>query len=325
MRDPVVAELILPRFLAPGDEAQGALNIDNVEGPPGAYTVTVGRHAARRRSSAQPRRFKLDAWPTANGARSRSRAAPLGVGQITLRLEGPARLHAGRAHLRHPVARAVPADHGGGDRSRKRAGASWRAPADALARFQPSAQALISFSNLAGIDPAPLLDALYRYPYGCSEQLTSVAMPLLYYNTLAAEADRTADPRIHAARAGSGDAIAWIGKAPDGAVRPLAVRAMATPRRGSAPTSTDFLQRAQRAGYAVPRAPMKQAYAALRRVARLNDFGCGGLRVRGLSLAGLERHRPSCCVRARRLMRSTCWRRRARPTSARCATSTTRA
>ena len=31
--------------------------------------------------------------------------------------------------------------------------------------------------------------------------------------------------------------------------------------------------RAQRAGYAVPRQPMQQAYSALRRVARLNDFG----------------------------------------------------
>ena len=29
VRDPVVAELILPRFLAPGDEAQATLNIDN--------------------------------------------------------------------------------------------------------------------------------------------------------------------------------------------------------------------------------------------------------------------------------------------------------
>src|SRR5690606_15970280 len=37
--------------------------------------------------------------------------------------------------------------------------------------------------------------------------------------------------------------------------------------------AVDFLQRAQRAGYAVPRQPLEQAYAGLRRVARLNDFG----------------------------------------------------
>ena len=87
VRDPVVAELILPRFLAPGDEAQGTLNIDNVEGPAGAYTVTVGGSGAAR-IAAQPRRFQL--------ARSQRQTAlipisggPLGVGEITLRLEGP--------------------------------------------------------------------------------------------------------------------------------------------------------------------------------------------------------------------------------------------
>ncbi len=34
VRDPVVAELVLPRFLAPGDNAAAALNMDNVEGKP---------------------------------------------------------------------------------------------------------------------------------------------------------------------------------------------------------------------------------------------------------------------------------------------------
>src|SRR5262249_54280981 len=33
VRDPVVAELILPRFIAPGDQAMATLNVDNVEGP----------------------------------------------------------------------------------------------------------------------------------------------------------------------------------------------------------------------------------------------------------------------------------------------------
>ncbi|MBL8530557.1 MAG: alpha-2-macroglobulin family protein, partial [Hyphomonadaceae bacterium] len=87
VRDPVVAELILPRFLAPGDEAQGALNIDNVEGPPGAYTVTIGGTDTAR-VQAQPRRFQLNRGqrqtaliPIGGGA--------LGVGRISLRLEGP--------------------------------------------------------------------------------------------------------------------------------------------------------------------------------------------------------------------------------------------
>src|SRR5690606_34591963 len=87
VRDPVVAELILPRFLASGDDAQGTLNIDNVEGPNGAYTVTVsGSQTAQ--VQAQPRRFTLN-----RGQRQTAlipiTGGPLGVGQISLRLEGP--------------------------------------------------------------------------------------------------------------------------------------------------------------------------------------------------------------------------------------------
>src|SRR5665213_4415941 len=41
VRDPVVADIVLPRFLAPGDHALAALNINNVEGRPGNYTATV--------------------------------------------------------------------------------------------------------------------------------------------------------------------------------------------------------------------------------------------------------------------------------------------
>jgi uncharacterized protein YfaS (alpha-2-macroglobulin family) len=268
VRDPVVAELILPRFLAPGDEAQGALNIDNVEGPNGAYTVTIGGGASARIAQ-QPRRFTLNRGqrqtaliPIAGG--------PLGVGQITLRLEGPQGFAAvertydiqSRApYLPITITTTAP----------QAAGESWRAPADALARFQPSSQALISYSNLAGIDPAPLIDSLYRYPYGCSEQLTSVAMPLLYYNMLASEAGRETDPRM---RRRIQEAVTQLldRQAPDGSFGLWSAGdGHATPWLGA--YVTDFLQRAQRAGYAVPRQPMQQAYGALRRVARLNDFG----------------------------------------------------
>ena len=41
VRDPVVADLVLPRFLSPGDNIGAALNLDNVEGGPGAYIATI--------------------------------------------------------------------------------------------------------------------------------------------------------------------------------------------------------------------------------------------------------------------------------------------
>jgi len=271
VRDPVVAELILPRFLAPGDEAQGTLNIDNVEGPNGAYTVTVSGSTTAQ-IAAQPRRFTLN-----RGQRQTALIAigggPLGVGTISLRLDGPNgftsiernyNIQSRAPFLPITITTMEPLA----------TGASWRAPPDALAAFQPGAQALISFSNLAGIDPAPLLDELYRYPYGCTEQLTSVAMPLLYYNLLANEANRQRDPRI--ARRLQ-DAVTQIldRQGPDGAFGLWhAGDGYASPWLGA--YATDFLLRAQRAGLAVPRQPMQQAYAALRRVARLNDFGSVG-------------------------------------------------
>jgi hypothetical protein len=272
VRDPVVAELILPRFIAPGDEAQGALNIDNVEGPPGAYTVTIGGTTTARIAT-QPRRFQL-----ARGQRQTVlipiAGGPLGVGQISLRLEGPSGftpiertydIQSRAPFMPITVTTIEP----------QAAGASWRAPADALARFQPSgSQALISFSSLAGIDPAPLLDELYRYPYGCSEQLTSVAMPLLYYNTLASEANRARDVRI-TRRVQEAVTQLLDRQAPDGSFGLWSAGdGNASPWLGA--YVVDFLQRAQREGFAVPRQPMSQAYGALRRVARLNDFGSVG-------------------------------------------------
>lgn len=268
IRDPVVAELILPRFLAPGDEAQGALNIDNVEGPNGAYTVTVGGSDTARIAQ-QPRRFTLN-----RGQRQTAlipiTGGPLGVGRITLRLEGPQGftpversydIQSRAPFLPITITETAPIN----------AGASWRAPADALARFQSRGEALFSFSSLAGLDPAPLLDALYRYPYGCSEQLTSVSMPLLYYNTLASEANRERDPRI-TRRVQEAVTQLLDRQGPDGAFGLWSAGdGHASPWLGA--YVTDFLSRAQRQGYAVPRQPMQQAYAALRRVARLNDFG----------------------------------------------------
>src|SRR6185369_5097416 len=46
------------------------------------------------------------------------------------------------------------------------------------------------------LDAASILKALDRYPFGCSEQITSRAMPLLYVNDLASEAHLSLDTAI---------------------------------------------------------------------------------------------------------------------------------
>ncbi len=50
--------------------------------------------------------------------------------------------------------------------------------------------------RFGALDPPALLLALERYPYGCSEQTVSVAMPLLYANRLASIEDLGIDPDL---------------------------------------------------------------------------------------------------------------------------------
>ena len=63
-----------------------------------------------------------------------------------------------------------------------------------------TASVSLSASQSTALDAATILQALDRYPYGCSEQITSRAMPLLYVNELATEAhlalDTAVDQRI---------------------------------------------------------------------------------------------------------------------------------
>ena len=67
----------------------------------------------------------------------------------------------------------------------------------------------VSVGVSTALDAAALLAALDRYPFGCSEQITSRALPLLYVNELASEAHlaldtrgRSAHPRRHRPAAG---------------------------------------------------------------------------------------------------------------------------
>jgi uncharacterized protein YfaS (alpha-2-macroglobulin family) len=268
IRDEVVAELTLPRFLAPGDEAIATLRIDNVEGPSGPYQVTVaGQGAVQSDSAAKMATLNKGA----NATMLVPVKAPLaGLGKLTLQITGPQGFRAiNRAYdiqVRTPYMPTTEVEIASQNR-----GETYALAPDALTRFASGeGRAIVSYSSLRGVDPAPLLDSLERYPYGCTEQLVSVTAPLLYANTLAPEAQRERDrkltPRINAAitqildrqtpdgafglwGAGDRQADAWLGA-----------------------YTVDFLRRAKEAGYVVPEAPLALAYKGLRGVARLDDF-----------------------------------------------------
>ena len=266
VRDPVPAELALPRFLAPGDDAMATLLIDNVDGAPGDYVVSLSGEGPVGLSTSQT--FTL--------ARSESRTqsfpiktGEVGIGAVTLSVEGPGGFSVSRSYpiqSRTPYfpvteVRTAALDPG-------ESFVLTKAVTDA---FVPgSAEVTMSFSRLRGVEPGPLLDALYRYPYGCSEQLTSSAMPLLFVDVLGGEIGRDSErairPRVQKA----------INKllnrqGPDGAIGLWRVGdRYANPWLG--PYVADFLYRAKSEGYGVPQQALDNIYSSLEDIARVDRW-----------------------------------------------------
>ncbi|MEM6303649.1 MAG: alpha-2-macroglobulin family protein, partial [Pseudomonadota bacterium] len=145
---------------------------------------------------------------------------------------------------------------------------------EVFAGFQPgTASATLSAGPLARFDVPGLLRQLDRYPYGCTEQLTSGAMPLLYLSSMAQSAglgeparledkiDR-AIGRILTRQASNGAFGLWRAASGDFWLDAYV---------------TDFLSRARTQGHAVPDLAFRQAMDNLRnRVAFAPDFDAGG-------------------------------------------------
>ncbi len=266
VRDEAPALLALPRFLAPGDEARAALLVDNVEGRSGDYSISVSSDGALSADFA-------DTLALAPGQSRRVavplRARELGVATIDLNLKGPAGIGVERAYpiqVRTPFMPVTETSV----RSLQ-PGESISLTSALIAPFSPEAVATsVSFSRLRGIDPAPLLQSLIRYPYGCSEQLTSVARPLLSFNALGSEIGADPDPAVRARVQGAvNDLLDRQG--PDGA--------FGLWREGDRGASgwlgayiTEFLLRARQDGYAIPDTAISRALNAMSEVSRIDRY-----------------------------------------------------
>lgn len=184
VRDPVVVTASHPRFLAPGDTSRLRLDIDNRDGPAGAYALEVaagGRLAIedgrRMLELAEGARMVLDVAMHANGA---------GDGEIEIRLAGPD----GEESLRTIPLAVRPAQPPVSERRvvALAPGESLTVTSDLLAdRVAGSGAVALSVSRAGRLDLPSLVAALDRYPYGCAEQLTSRALPLLYLSEVAAQ------------------------------------------------------------------------------------------------------------------------------------------
>jgi alpha-2-macroglobulin len=179
VRDPVIADLSLPRFLAPGDHARLALLLHNTDGAAGAYHLALASDGAARVEADHPLDYTLG-----TGEKQLDAVAidglDDGVGTIRADLSGPGGY---KVHREWQI--AVRAPHypiAIEDTRRQAPGERVVLDARQLGAFVPgSVSVSVGYSAFAGLDVASLLQSLYRYPYGCTEQLVSTTYPLLYF------------------------------------------------------------------------------------------------------------------------------------------------
>ena len=260
VRDEVPAEIILPRFLAPGDVSRATITIDNVEGEAGVYAAAMTATGAVEADE----RIEVD---LAQGER-RDETAPLeggtsGIGDVALAVDGPGGFSVARDYPIEVRSAWLPASYV--NRGRLAPGQAWPVSADTLAPFNPgTAEISVTFSSTP-LDEAALLRSLSRYPYGCTEQTVSRALPLLYANDIAALEGLELDEE---ARLTIQDAVSTVlnRQGGDGAIGlwRLGDR-QSSPWLGA--YAVDFLARAGEAGYVVPEAAMERAYSVLEHVA----------------------------------------------------------
>ncbi|PQA88909.1 alpha-2-macroglobulin family protein [Hyphococcus luteus] len=266
VRDAVPAELALPRFLAPGDTATATLLIDNVDGAAGDYKVSLTGEGPVTLST--DRTFTL-----AQGEKQTEtfsfETGEVGIGAVNLSVEGPGGFSVSRSY---PIQSRTPYFPVTEVRTAALDPGETFQLTDAVTEpyVDGSADVTVAFSRLDGIEPGPLLDALYRYPYGCSEQLTSSAMPLLFVDVLGGEIgkgpERSVRPRVQ-------KAVNELlnRQSPDGAFGLWRVGdRWASPWLGA--YVTDFLYRAKAEGYGVPQAALDRAYASLADIARVDRW-----------------------------------------------------
>lgn len=196
VHDPVVADLVLPRFLAPGDHIQAGLNLDNVEGKPGSYTITVKTSGPV--STDGTSQFTRDLKAGQRVLVSVGlQGTGIGIASISLTVNGPGLklAHTWPIEVRSPQLDIVTEDIAvlppGKSYTANRTLVSNVVPSTANIALTVSAAAP-GYSNVAG-----QLRWLSKYPYGCIEQTTSGAMPLLYFNDVAALAGLPADRELH--------------------------------------------------------------------------------------------------------------------------------
>jgi uncharacterized protein YfaS (alpha-2-macroglobulin family) len=240
VRDPLVAEALLPRFLAPGDQARLAILLHNVELSAGLVSLALTTEGPIQ--VADPHLASTLALSAQTLATTTLTATGVGRGVLHLDVTGPQNFHVVRDTAilirpsRGPVSYASSSDLAPGAQT------TLSPQAD---RFIPGTwHATASFGGAVHYDPAALVRSLAAYPLDCLEQATSRGLPLSMLpdgplagddragrlqNAVQSVLDRQRFDGGFGLWSSSGEAEPWLSA-----------------------YATDFLLRAQSAGAAVP-------------------------------------------------------------------------
>ena len=253
IRDPVVITASLPRFLAPGDKANLRLDIANTDAPAGDYKLEIATNDAIAVEQGAEQTISLQAGGKLDLTMPVTGVEP-GDGAVFIRLSNASGLSLDQAL-------DIPVRPGALPVTTRRLislapGNSLTVNGDLLAdSILPGASVAVNVSRSSAFDIPALLMSLSRYPYGCAEQTTSQALPLLYLSEMATQNGLADDAEVKK-------------RVQDAIHRVLSYQSSAGSFGLWGPGSgdlwldayvTDFLTRAREQGYEVPEQALVQA------------------------------------------------------------------
>ncbi|HMM88420.1 alpha-2-macroglobulin family protein [Bradyrhizobium sp.] len=258
VRDPVVLTATLPRFLLNGDKGTMSFDLDNVEGAPGDYSISVKTSGPVKVTGNPTTTVKLAAKQRTSMSLALD-AGGAGTANLDVDIKGPNGLTLAR-HYALDVKAATQVLARRSIRTLAKGESLTLSPDMFSDLVAGTGSVSLSIGLSTALDAATILKALDRYPHGCSEQIASRAMPLLYVNDLAAGAhlamDTAVDQRIRdaierlLARQGSNGSFGlWSAGGEDAWLDAYV---------------TDFLTRAREKGFAVPDVLFKNALDRIR-------------------------------------------------------------
>jgi len=277
VRDPIALLVTGPRFLTMGDQTRVLVDMHNVEGVAGSYRLNVvaesGDSGAETPSRIVDERDVAFETGQRKLVRATFRAREIGRTVIAVRVTGPGGINVGR-RIALEVKPPAPSVRRQSVRQLAANGGSIRISSDIFGDLIAArSKVSVTAGPAAALDVPGLLVSLDRYPYGCAEQTTSKALPLLYLDMVASRARIATGDDLHARvqkavdrlfefQGGSGGFGLW------------------SPGNGGAWLTAyvgDFLTRAREEGYKVPRQAFEQALDRMQNTVNFAaDFKKGG-------------------------------------------------